>query len=278
MTLYFFADESGKNSDPNAGDDVCAAMGSERYETAVAWVHGWLTRAQDFVAESDRAMVGLMEASAFPKPTLGMALHWPSTLSEDRLSVLNLFDVATFGVMSARADGVGKNALCALSYSAIKCATGPLHLILIGHSFGCRAICAALTQLALAGTDLTNVRIDVVLLQAALTQADLSPAGIYGPLLNLSNLRMLVTTSRLDRALRDGFPVAMNLLSPPQDHTAVGYGGVGDEAKGFLKDRLQVLDITDWQAAFPIDNAFGDQHSNIYLPQIYAATAAFLKG
>src|SRR5207247_232722 len=94
-------------------------------------------------------------------------------------------------------------------------AGAPLRVHLLGHSFGCKAVCKALQRLvdsSAASPIPAGVTFDVVLLEAAFDNDQLESGQDYGGLLGgLPGLRVLITRSDEDAALRELYPRAHRL-------------------------------------------------------------------
>jgi hypothetical protein len=186
----------------------------------------------------------------------------------------------------------------------------PLRLTLIGHSFGCRVLANALnrlyTELIKPSTTaefrsfVLDTQINLILLQAAFECSDMEANERYSNLVNLPQLRILLTHSDLDLALKNLFPLAehINFLSlHPGSRQALGFAGPSDSTRsdfaaasfaltpGFTPDdapvlpptsRMLIADITAVQAAsnFVARPLEGD-HDNIYLPELYNLIAKF---
>ncbi len=169
-----------------------------------------------------------------PKDALGVGVHWPSEITEDPGNPLNDLQLFTFYTMEHRADAVGKNAvytILRLMLSSRAAGGPPLRFSLLGHSFGCKVICAALQD---TWTDINNGTIPLpagttfsaVLLEAATDNDNLEAGDIYGDVSKLKDFRLLLTTSSLDNALGTWYPKAgklANLLHPAP--VALGFGG-----------------------------------------------------
>lgn len=206
-----------------------------------------------------------------PKSSFGVGIHWPSTLSEDQGIIQDALDLTTFYQMGARAQEVGNSGVyAALSlllksrYTAHKddietmlragapvdpgSLPGSFRLTLLGHSFGCRVVCSALErickELKRPNTDeafklfVENQRINAVLLQAAFKKNELDVNGNYSDITphNLPHLKILITTSQLDRGLNEWFPAAENLNNLVHLHApdAIALGaGLGEKVDDF---------------------------------------------
>lgn len=156
-----------------------------------------------------------------PRNSLGIGIHWPSEITEDPNSPLNDLQLFTFYTMEHRADAVGKNAVYSMLRLLLSARADdplPLRLFLLGHSFGCKVVCAALNDLQVDIENQTilrppNLSFRVVLLQPATDQDNLESADIYGSVSSIVNLRMLITTSSLDQALNFWYPKASGLAN-----------------------------------------------------------------
>ena len=159
--------------------------------------HGWWTTANSAMVDYARFSVGLLEQvldrrSAQPaaagRSALEIGVHWPAMASDADGAAINVLEPLTFYNRAAMADAVGRYAGQALLRLVLQGAPAGrrLRFHLIGHSFGCRVVCAALAELA-TRTDravLGGHAFDLVLLQAA-TDADcLAAGGVYANLLD----------------------------------------------------------------------------------------------
>jgi hypothetical protein len=287
MSHHFIVptNENGMVLDQHIDTDVATAMGAP---FTIEFSHFF------------RSLPGLAELG-----TLSVGVHWPSTLTEDEVSVANYFQALSFFTMEKRADAVGANAaytLLRLVFQALQDEPRPLNVHLIGHSFGCKVVCSALQRLA-AQVDTNplpaDVAFDVVLLQGALDNDELGPGNDYGLLAGaLPNLRLLVSRSDGDKALAELYPTAHRLAhlvgtvkpalgnAGPTDTTAAQFGGALPIAvgpgfaapPGGLPGRLIVADLSELHASNP-GGAVGlsGHHSDIFYPEIYALLAAFYR-
>jgi hypothetical protein len=206
--------------------------------------------------------------------------------------------------MGKRADVVGEHGVSSLVRLLYGSQRRPLRLSMIGHSFGCRVVCSALTSALAQLTPQIDatIRIRVALLEAAFNHNQLAPGGAYAQLSTYPglDLRLLVTTSQLDTALVKWYPIAerlANLFSGGDVHalggagpdaaTATAWGGRGDVTVGPGFDgsmasahgeRLVVADLTPLHESHPAGDAgsFGGHHSDIYLAEVYRLLAGFL--
>ena len=293
------------------------------FQDVYVYSHGWSTDANRALDEYNRFSVdlakqllvlGSSQPSVFTRPprgSLGVGIHWPSEITEDSNSPLNVLQLFTFYTMEHRADAVGKNAVYTMLrlMLAARAGTGsPLRFILLGHSFGCKVVCAALQDLQ---TDIANGTIsvepgtsfDAVLLEPATDNDNLEPGDIYGDVCKLANLRVLMSKSSLDLALTDWFVAAgkaANLFKAP--HQALGaagptpatvaaFGGASNigvvpgfrpgDAAG-LANRLVVADLSPVHAARKaqglFSGGFSGSHSDINFGEIYNMIAGFVFG
>lgn len=314
------------NVDGTVFDPILTAVVSEAlasgplgFEDVVIYSHGWSTDADRALVDYDRFSIGLercilapgVKLDVPPKSTLQIGIHWPSEITEDPTSPLNALQLLTFFQMEHRADAVGRN----LVYSLIRLALGartsslPLRLLLIGHSFGCKVLCAALqdVQTDIAGGTIPvspNTTWRVALLEPAMDCDNLEPGDIYGNVHNINNFKMLVTMSQADTCLTRWYLDASRLsnffhgASPTNALGAVGpttvtrnaFGDVADLAvsSGFaldqsvLSNRLVVADLTDAHDARALsqppvyDGGICGSHSDIFFDEVFNLVAGFL--
>jgi hypothetical protein len=115
-----------------------------------------------------------------------------------------------------------------------------LRINLFGHSFGCKVVCSALQELTVQKVAVPqNISFNVVLLQAAFTTDALDTGGIYENVLPASGqrLRMLITRSDLDLALKNDFPKAqrLDLFSQRSDYRSWFHGTDQGHHRSFSK-------------------------------------------
>ena len=311
MSHHFIVptNENGMALDQHIDADVAAAMGAPfGFGHVFLYSHGWWTNAtramegyNRFTIEFSRYFRGL--PGLLGLPTLNVGLHWPSTLTEDEVSVANYFQALSFFTMEKRADAVGANAgytLLRLVLDAVQANPRPLKIHLLGHSFGGKVVCSALQRLAAqAGTNPIpdGVAFDLVLLQAALDNDELEPQNDYGLLAGaLPGLRLLVSRSDGDTALSELYPTAHRLArlvgkvkpalgnAGPTDATAAQFGGARLVAvgpgfaapPGGLPGRLTVADLTPLHAGNPGGAAgLAGHHSDVFYPEVYALLSAY---
>ncbi len=284
--------------------------------------HGWWTSAVAALADYNRFSVNFadktLEIAAIEPPPLarlrttkafGVGLHWPSMLSEDTGSLIDKLEATSFYTMEKRADTIGHHGLYAIIRMAVEAnqAGGPpLRFHFLGHSFGCKVVCAALQEVAddeMKGV--TNaLDISVVLIQAAFENDAMEVGNDYESLpSDKFNARMLITRSDLDLALQKQFKLAktINIFAKNKDRVALGAVGPTDAVKqrfggsydlvinpGFTHgdfkskgQRLVCADITPLHQASQASGAYqGDNftghHSDINITELYELIAAFL--
>lgn len=301
--------------DPGTKDILQAAMADPFAHTDVfLYSHGWWTRAESAMVDYNRFIMGFgavgiaLDAAAggVARAVLGIGVHWPSMVSEDSNSPLTVLQPFTYFNRAKMADDVGEHG----TYSILRlmlearrdAGIAPPRFHLIGHSFGCKVVCAALEGLATTVAPsglLAGVTLNVVLLQAAFDNDALEPGRSYGHVLSaLPTTRFLVSTSTLDTAVGDEYVLVqkvMNLFGTPTKGlgaagpsagTAAAAGGstalvVGPgftpPARSTLAGRLVVADLSTLHAANPSHAVrFSGQHSDIYYNEIYRLIAAFI--
>lgn len=294
--------------------------------------HGWWTNGNEAMAEYGqytieftKAFLSMNGVAAPPTHSLGIGIHWPSTLSEDSISVGQALEPVSYYQMGSRANQVGANGLFATLRRALRVrqeiSKKPIRLTMIGHSFGCRVVCKALQFLCKdldnAATPpayksfVENTQFNVILLQAAFKNDEFEAGGNYDRLIAIPKLKMLVTTSQLDSALKDFFPLAeeannMAHFRPvdPAKVIALGAGGPTRAAAGTFVaynggtpvqvasnfananvpvlapgERMLVADLTRLHQARRDSNQFppsiSGSHSDISSPEIYHLIAGF---
>ena len=281
--------------------------------------HGWWTSADAALIDYSRYIAGLSkEALGLPGvadvAALGIGLHWPSMVSDDARSLLNVFEPLTFFERGKMADAVGRDAtytLLSRALGARKPEEAP-RIHLIGHSFGCRVVCSALERLAAESSPkhkYDNLTINVVLIQAAFAAdafENMSSTGYAQMFAAFPKLRVLVTKSRLDKALGVLYPAAekVNLdLSLDRDPQAMGFFGPMQSDRVHTSARVQgspiivkpnfsppdraafakqvvVADLYDLHSANASDPEFENSpsghHSDIYQTEIYKLISAFM--
>jgi hypothetical protein len=282
--------------------------------------HGWWTSAVAALADYNRFSVNFadktLEIAAIEPPPLarlrttkafGVGLHWPSMLSEDTGALLNRLEATSFYTMEKRADTIGHHGLYAIIRMAIEAnqAGGPpLRFHFLGHSFGCKVVCAALQEVA--DDEIKGVTkaldISVVLIQAAFENDAMEIGEEYESLpSDKFNARVLVTRSDLDTALQTQFKLAktINIFAKNRSRVALGAAGPTDDVKklfggcydltikpGFRHgdfkppkgNRFVCADITPLHqanTAYPADK-FTGHHSDINITEVYELLAAFL--
>lgn len=316
--------ENGMIFDPDMNDVVAEAIAVQPFgfEDVYLYSHGWSTDAYRALDEYNRFSVDLSKQILLadaespsplinpPRNSLGIGIHWPSEITEDPNSDLNDLQLFTFYTMEHRADAVGKNAIYAMLRLILSNRAGaelPLRIFLLGHSFGSKVLCAALNDLQVdlaAGTFAEpNVSFRVVLLEPATDYNNLEPGDIYGHVGEIANLRMLVTTSGLDKALNVWYPAAGKLANlfhhgtptpalgaaGPTPKTQAAFDGSSalSVAVGFTAamaaaptSRLVVADLTPAHQqrldARLYNGGFSGSHSDINFNEIYQLVMGFM--
>ena len=293
------------------------------FEDIFIYSHGWSNdadRALDlynqFSIELAKQILLAVQGPASPlvnppRNSLGIGIHWPSEITEDPNSPLNDLQLFTFYTMEHRADAVGKNAVYSMLRLLMTSRAGstlPLRIFLLGHSFGCKVVCAALNDLQVDIANGTvplpaNISFRVVLLEAATDYDNLEPGDIYGAVSKIGNLRMLITTSGLDKALTVWYPAAGKLANlfhggnptpalgaaGPSASAVTAFGGASalQVAPGFgasqsatPASKLVVADLTPVHqarvSAGIYDGGAGGSHSDINFLEIYQLVMGFI--
>lgn len=281
MTLFCDSDTAGRISDPFLDADLRASLAVKPDVTDVfVYSHGWQTVIGKAIEDYNRFGAGLLPLIGRSAQRLSVAMHWPSTLSEDTAALINALDPATFYGMSRRADLVGENSGYPILVSLIKNTARPIRLNLIGHSFGCKVVCSAMARLAQDKLDLSRVSMNAILLQAAFEHDSLDPGKPYADVAGLP-VRMLITTSKLDRALNQFFPLAAAVdplkVIAGADRLAMGAAGPTDAARKAFGKRLSVADLTPvHQQDAAQFNGLGGSHDDIFNFEVFSLVAQFL--
>ncbi|HEV7402870.1 MAG TPA: alpha/beta hydrolase [Chthoniobacteraceae bacterium] len=324
--LLFPTDETGRIlEDINKVKAQVASLAGPLFDFNEFYIysHGWWTNANHAMLQYNEFSLGMVVEArqtaaaghAVVPPVLATGIHWPSMLSEDENSLLNAGEFGTFYSMEKRADGIGQNAVYALIYqllTTLSTRNAPFHINLIGHSFGCKVICAALQKIAqdtlVKPTPRlripANANFNIVLLQAAFDDDALNK-GVdggksYGGISEkIPNTRFLVTYSAEDIALKDLYPVAQvvhgmfnDALHPPQ---ALGGKGLTNEFMiptaghrmavdigfqfdpGLRNHRVVNADLAPFHRGRPGAAVFPvGHHNDIFATEIYRLILSFL--
>ncbi|MBD5604900.1 MAG: alpha/beta hydrolase [Candidatus Eremiobacteraeota bacterium] len=315
--------ENGIFFDPLLSDTIEDAVADNpfAFQDVFVYSHGWATDADQSMSSYSRfsielaRQIVLMDRAvppALPDPprnALGIGIHWPSEITEDPSSPLNVAELFTFYTMEHRADAVGKNAVYTILRKTLEARAGstlPLRLFLLGHSFGCKVLCSALQdlQVDLANGTIVppaNVSFRVVLLEPATDNDNLESGDIYGNVADIEKLRILMTRSDLDEALTTWFLEAgrvVNLFAPkpalgaagPTQTTLAQFGtstafpvntGFAPADAVAHKERFLVADLTPVHMArkaanLAPDGGIAGSHSDIYFLEVYNLIAGFL--
>lgn len=278
--------------------------------------HGWWSTTSNASAEYNlfslgfaKALQGLVCASPAQWPKIGaafqplaLAVHRHSKQRDERSPVAPPFEATSFLTMQQRADSTGRHAGYSLLRLMIERQKDghPYRFNLIGHSFGCRVLCAALHALAedretMSKADNSGNEFNVVLIQAVADADALAPGQLYGKVQEcIPNLRMLVTTSANDTALAQWYPEAQRAARSLSGRIeAMGSKGPLGPLHTPVAERFPVtsalvptfagpLGVADLTAlhestaqSYGAAQNWAGQHSDINLPQIYDMLARF---
>lgn len=321
-SLTIPVNENGVIFDP-AMDQVISAANSVYpfgFDDVYLFSHGWSTNTYAALDEynlfsTDLArqilIMGAVDPCPFVRPprnALTIGVHWPSEITEDPSSPLNSLQLLTFYTMEHRADAVGKNAVYMILRLLLKARMGSgrsQRFFLLGHSFGCKVICAALQDLQLDIASKTvgvesGTEFRIILLQGATDNDNLQNGDIYGAVHQITNLRLLVTKSSGDLALNkwyaDAGKLANLLHAPPQALGASGptpetlndFGGSESLSVtssflssdvACLRARLIVADLSPIHAERKASGAYNGgasgSHSDINFDQVQYLVSGF---
>jgi hypothetical protein len=294
------------------------------FDDVIIYSHGWSNDADRALDEYNTFSVGLsrriliaQQAGAHvfsnpPRDSLGIGIHWPSEITEDPSSPLNDLQLFTFFSMEHRADAVGKNGVYSILRLVLEGRANDrgLRFILLGHSFGCKVVCAALQdmQTDIAGGTIkvpTGTTWRVVLLEPATDADNLEPTDIYGDISKIKDLRLLMSKSQADECLTRWYPAAgrvANLfhgLTPtpalgaagPTEKTVEAFGGAdniavipnfGIAAVSGLRQALVVADLTPVHEVRANGNppqyvgGITGSHSDINFDEVYNLVSGFV--
>jgi hypothetical protein len=316
MSLFLTIPISGQGiiTDVAAAKSLPSLMGDPFAITDVfLYSHGWWTTAEaamidynNFSLGVARSVFALSPGPGRPKGTsLGVGLHWPSSVSEDSRSILNVLQPLSFFNRAEMADIVGAGGAAALLRLILQGRRSngmpPPRLHLIGHSFGCKVVCSALQALASSGL-LDGLTVNVALIQGAFDFDELEPGQSYGDIESkVPQARFLVTHSDLDLAVKDAYVAAgrFKLFSEPKQglgfagpslatrtafgatDLAVGLGFAPTPAAG-LGGRMVVANLTPlhasdgFQTDDPLSMKFSGHHSDIFHKEIYQLITGFM--
>jgi hypothetical protein len=169
-----------------------------------------------------------------PVSGLGGAAGLRDLLGGIRSGFLNALNYATYYIMKGRAGDVGVKAIAPLLVQ-LRSKKPELRIHLIGHSFGCRLLSAAVNALP----DGDQFRPDtVLLLQGAFShngfakEGDETDRGVFRDVIEKQKIRgpLLITFSHKDQAVGVAYPVASRLsgvTAAALGDAADVYGGLG---------------------------------------------------
>jgi hypothetical protein len=275
--------------------------------------HGWWTTADAALKEYNIATTDLiyfLRTKGHPLSTATSApfligIHWPSIVDDDPSSRLNFLEPLTFYRMQKRADDIGNEGLYAILRLILNTPKiNNLRINLIGHSFGCKVACSALEELATKQAPLpNNISVNLVLLQAAFATDGFDQGKLYEKILPAfgEQIRILVTKSDLDVALKSAFPLAQTIdFFHTGVTSALGYTGPSAASLGQFKNQISITvkpgslfygnmaapaagpaiataDLTPvHQANATFQGGPGGHHNDIFLPEIYDLICWFL--
>jgi hypothetical protein len=312
--------ENGVVFDPTMTSSVATALGAPfGFEDIYVYSHGWSTDGDQAMGTYNRFSVDLARRNlllatnpptkTWARNSLGIGIHWPSEVTEDPNSPLNAVQLFSFYTMEHRAEAVGKNAIYAMVRLILTSGDGAtaLRIFLIGHSFGCKAVCAALNDVQLDIADGTisvpeGTLFRAVLLQGATDNDNLEKGDIYGNMVALENLRVLLTKSSQDEALGTWYPAAGKLANlfhappsalgsaGPTQQTITDFGGADSfvvSAANTASDMTQyekpmvIADLSTVHAARKASGTYtsgglSGSHSDIFFDPLYDIVAGFL--
>jgi hypothetical protein len=219
-----------------------AAVGRSRVVIAS---HGLATTYVGSASFSDAFMAGVdvrrIELGVPEPDCLTMIINWPSACTEDDGSPLNVLSSLGFWKMEQRADLIGRTDGYQVLDTVLDHLPASGRIILIGHSFGTKVVCAALTMLEANWSLGPSADLRLFRLAPAFENTGLNSSGIYADLTHLP-VQIWVNRSSLDRALSDWFPVARR--AELKSSVALGYAGPDPVTVAQWGSRLTVFDMT----------------------------------
>lgn len=325
-TLTIPTDNNGVILDASMSGVIAQAMAVDPFgfEDVFLYSHGWSNDADHALDEYNTFSTGFArevliaqgdQPDIFPAPPrepLGVGIHWPSEITENPTSPLTDLQLLTFFTMKHRADAVGQNAVYSIMRLMLEARNGlrGTRFLLIGHSFGCKVMCAALQDLY---TDIDNHTIPlpagtswrIVLLEPATDQDNLEDGDIYGNVHKFGDLRLLMTTSQKDECLTKWYPDASRVANlfhgatptpalgaaGPTATMIAGFGGAPDRLtidEGFpvlnavnARARLVVADLTPIHTLRAADGQYPNgglagSHSDINFTELYSLVSGFM--
>jgi hypothetical protein len=245
-----------------------AALGPAVAQVAV---HGWWNGFDSSADLYDQVLAGCAlrrRELRQPEPSeLTVLCHWPSMLSEDERSPLNLCEPLSFWAMEHRADRVGRVGIYRVMTQILDRVPGPVLLQGIGHSFGCEAVMSGFAMLSQFRARCAGDRWHATLLQAAFPARNLEPGWVYGPLRDRLDGCDL-TISPLDNALGTFFPLA-RLAELSSGRAALGYLGPTPPAVAAWERKLRVVNVADQQRGTSGFDGPGGHHSDLLHPVFF---------
>jgi hypothetical protein len=245
--------------DPNEQiEDIITRSMSLAFGTTDVFIysHGWWTDADsalkqyniattDFIYLLRQAGIHVQNPAMYP---FLIGVHWPSAVEQAPQGIAQLLNPLTFYTMQQRADDVGEEGVYAVLRLVLEnCrADAKVRITMFGHSFGCKVVCAALEKLVTSNIPLpANVSFAIVLLEAAFSTTRLDRGELYGDVVPAlgRRLRVLISRSDVDFALRDFYPAAqvIDIFSRQKGaFTALGFTGPSAATLQSFQGPLQI--------------------------------------
>lgn len=175
---------------------------------------------------------------------LGGAAGFRDVLGGIKAGFLHLLNYATYYMMKARAGTVGVQGLSPL-VQKLRGSRPNLRIHMIGHSFGCRAVAAAINALPENENSLADT---VLLLQGAFSHNGFANAtdnvdrGAFRDVVEKQKVRgpILITHTRNDQAVGIAYPIASRINGV----TAASLGDANDKFGGLGSNGAQTKDST----------------------------------
>ena len=241
-------------------EDIIQRSMSAAFGTTNVFIysHGWWTDANSALKQYNIAttdFIYLIRQLGLPVQNLTMypfliGVHWPSAVEDAPEGIAKLLDPLTFYTMEKRADDIGEEGVYAVLRLIMKYSPAGtnVRITMFGHSFGCKVVCAALQKLAANNIAIpVNVSFAIVLLQAAFSTTRLDKGELYGDVVPVlgNRLRVLISRSDVDNALRNAYPLAqmIDIFSRDKEATtALGFTGPSAATLQSFQNPLQ-LDV-----------------------------------
>ena len=250
--LLIHADHTGGFVD--VADLGKVAAGIQGKTRLFVFHHGWMTSEEDLAAHVAAVPAALTD----PATTLAIAVKWPSLMTP-----CLALDIPSFWPCAQLANTVGANMGRDILETAMEHAAGPLEIVVLGHSFGCRVACESVASVR---DGWARASAKLILLQAAFPANAMEQGGPYSRLFICD---VLATTSKEDRALGFWYGIAEPFTQ------ALGYGGPTQATQSRFLSHFKTIDILPWQkAANPVS---ADRHFEVWnLPPLWQAIENFV--